>query len=332
MKTEEATKQVSIRPFIEALGYSTNDLTEVEPEYIADARTSGGERVDYAIMRDGNPIIFIEAKAANIPLSENHWKQLHHYFNAEEVRFGILTNGLEYRFYTDLKKRNIMDKQPYLVIDMLNLDGRLITELEAFTKTGFDAERILASAQKMAILRSLQKEIAQPSDALVKHFGSQVHSGRLSNSDIQRYARLVKDVWRELVEREIANRMQPSLTEDDGENDDVPMPQVSSDVVEVPVFASHKGQRFQATLLVDEIMNWHKKAVMVRFEGELMTHAAATKKAVRSTNPDRKTRKSGQRFWHFSHPVTGEKRPIEVIFKDVQEGGPLRRQFVTKYT
>ena len=149
MKTEEATKQVSIRPFIEALGYDTSDLAEVEPEYIADARTRGGERVDYAIKQDRRPIILIEAKSANTILTENHWRQLHDYYNADDVQFGILTNGLEYRFFTDLKKRNIMDKQPFMMINMLNLDERTVSELEGFTKSGYDPELILSNAQKL---------------------------------------------------------------------------------------------------------------------------------------------------------------------------------------
>ena len=148
IKTEEATKQVSIRPFIEALGYNTLNLAEVEPEYSADAKASGGERVDYAIKREGKPIILIEVKSANMALSDNNWKQLYNYYGATDVRFGILTNGLEYRFFTDLKKRNIMDKQPFLTIDMLNLDERMVNEIEGFTKPNFDLERILSSAQR----------------------------------------------------------------------------------------------------------------------------------------------------------------------------------------
>lgn len=200
MRTEEATKQVSIRPFIEALGYDTSVLSEVTPEYIADARSSGGERVDYAIKQGGIPIILIESKSANTNFTENHWRQLHNYFNAEDVRFGILTNGLEYRFFTDLKKRNIMDKHPFMTIDMLNLDERTVSELEGFTKSGYDPERILSNAQKSAILQLLSRELSQPSEEFVKHFARQLHSGPLSYHQIQRYTHLVKQACRELLD------------------------------------------------------------------------------------------------------------------------------------
>ena len=114
IKKESAIKQVSVQPFIKALGYNTNNLAEVEEEFDADAADSGGERVDYAIKLAGEPIILIEAKQANAILSEKFWKQLHHYVGATDARFGVLTNGIEYLFYTDLKKNNVMDKDPSL--------------------------------------------------------------------------------------------------------------------------------------------------------------------------------------------------------------------------
>ncbi|MCY3797646.1 MAG: type I restriction enzyme HsdR N-terminal domain-containing protein [Chloroflexi bacterium] len=208
MTNEEATLQVSIRPFIEALGYDFRNLSEVAPQFTADPRPSGTDRVDYAILREGKPIILIEAKAATVRFTENIWKKLHDYFNAEEVRFGILTNGIVYRFYSDLQKSNIMDKEPFLVIDMLNLNESLVNELRGFTKSSFDPELILSNVQKLAISQLLSKEFNQPSDNLVKHFAGQVHSGPLPYSQMPQYRQLVQQAWRDLIEQEIARRIQ----------------------------------------------------------------------------------------------------------------------------
>jgi len=104
---EDATKLVSVQPFIRALGYDTQNLGEVFPEFKADAKISGGERVDYAILSEDKPIIFIEAKAVNILLNESNWKQLYNYFNAKEVRLGILTNGIMYRFYAEIGRAHV---------------------------------------------------------------------------------------------------------------------------------------------------------------------------------------------------------------------------------
>ncbi len=334
MKTEEATKMVSIRPFIRALGYDIFNLAEVEPEFTADAHSSGTERVDYVIKRDGKPIILIEAKSADINLNKNHWKQLHNYFVALDAEFGVLTNGIEYRFYTDHNKRNVMDEEPFLVIDMQKLDTTQLNILDGFSKARFAPQETL---RKIKISNLLEKELNQPSDEFVKHFAKHVHSGPLFQSKIQAYRPLVKRAWDDLVDQEIARRLRrhEQLEEDE------PVPQAEpytstvskpaaplSDVVEVPIFAYHKGQRLEATLLVDEVMNYHKRVVYIVFEGERMSCAAATLKALRTVNPNRKTGKSAWLFWHFRHPVSDEEMPIKIIFDDVQNGGPLRQQLL----
>ena len=85
------------------------------PEFRADVGVKPQERVDYALIRDGQPIILIEAKQANVPLSDRqHLTQLFRYWNATPVKIGILTNGIEYRFYGDTDNDNLMDAKPFL--------------------------------------------------------------------------------------------------------------------------------------------------------------------------------------------------------------------------
>lgn len=323
MRNEEATLQVSIRPFIEALGYNTRNLAEVAPQFTADPRPSGTERVDYAILCESNPVILIEAKPANTGLTENNWKQLHDYFNAEEVRFGILTNGLEYRFYTDLNKRNIMDKKPFLTIDMLKLDERLVKELEPFTRKGFDAERIIASAQKRVLMRILRQEIDKPSEELAKYFARQVHSGRLSNSDIQRYARLVKEAWHELVEQEWQSMLSLSAritepppvvsSEPKAERTYIDLP-VLDGAVSIPIYATWEGHEFTATLSL-----WGKIANVgniVYWDGEWMTPLQAGKRARMTVDPSATHYVNGMTFWNLRDPADRRLRPINDFHYD----------------
>lgn len=325
---EDATINVSVAPFIRALGYNTQDLDEVYPQY----PILNTDAVDYAILRDDIPVFFVEAKAAGNNLQHKEWKQLFQYFNAEiGLRYGILTNGVDYRFYTDLKADNIMDKEPFLTLNMLNLDKRLAAELEGFAKEGYNAEQIRSSAQKLAISRLLAQEFSQPSKDFTKHFARQIHSGGQFDAHMPHFARLVKQAWRDLVEQEIANRLQRSSRENEDEQDEASVPLDSSEVVEVPVFATHSGRRFEATLLVDEVMNWHKRPIQLSFEGELMTANNATLTALRSINPNRKTGKSNIVFWRFIHPKSGEDLPIKAICDDVQRGGRLRQELAAKY-
>ncbi len=129
LQTEEATKIALIMPFIKALGYNVFDPTEVVPEYTADFGIKKGARVDYAIMKDGKPIILFECKSADVNLDDMHTAQLAGYFAATDARFAVLTNGVIYRFHSDLDKSNKMDLKPFLEIDMLELDNELLHEL-----------------------------------------------------------------------------------------------------------------------------------------------------------------------------------------------------------
>ena len=180
IQTEEATKNAFIMPFIQILGYDVFNPTEVIPEFVADIGTKKGEKVDYAIMQNNEPILIIECK---------HWKenadahnsQLHRYFHTSKARFGVLTNGIVYNFYTDLEQANIMDEKPFLTIDLENLKDSSIKILEKFVKTSFELDDILASAESLkyvkAIKTEFEAELENPSDdfvaLLVKKFFNQ---------------------------------------------------------------------------------------------------------------------------------------------------------------
>ena len=135
--TEEATKNAFIMPMISALGYDVFNPLEVIPELDCDLVKKKGEKIDYAINRNGETIILIECKhcAQNLSL---HDTQLKRYFVASKARFGVLTNGIEYRFYTDLESPNIMDEKPFLVVNMLDLSESDIEQLKKFHKSYYN--------------------------------------------------------------------------------------------------------------------------------------------------------------------------------------------------
>ncbi len=347
IKTEEATKQVSIRPFLQALGYDTSNLAEVEPEYNADATDSGGERVDYAIKQAGAPIILVEAKAANAVLSEKNWKQLHHYYGTD-VRFGILTNGLEYRFYTDFTKRNIMDKEPFLVLDMLQLDERLVTELQSFERSRFSLDHALFSAQKLTISRLIQREFTQPSDELVKYIANSISCDELTNSQIQRYTSVVKVALRELIENKVSNdnlavtKQEPVSREIIAQkpNTDVQPVNASnqnntraksnvSQLIEIPVLGNYLGVEYEAILLFNPLSKdgdtYSMSLTKIRWRGEIVSVNEAEFRAIRSVNPELKLEQwKGWNTWKLRDPETGTLRAIRDLLKDSE----LRDQFL----
>ena len=315
-ETEDATILASIHPFIRALGYSTENLNEVKPQYpIMD-----WDAADFAILRDGKPIILLEFKKADVKLSHKWWKQLSGYFNAEDVHFGILTNGLEFKFYSDLVKSNVMDAEPFLVIDMLNLDASAVKALEDFAKTRFEPG---ACWRYWKVRAALEKEMRAPSNELVRVFAKQAHDGTLWPEVIDMYRPVVKRAWQDILEQGLSQ----SIAEPDTEPPPDPPP---PDVVEVPIYAVHQERRFEATLLVDEVMNWNKKVILIRFDGELLPHVEAMKRAIHKVSQDARSFPAALRFWRFTHPATGEELPIKAISDDVKNGGSLRQLFVNR--
>lgn len=144
IETEEATKHSLILPLLRALGYDVFDNNEVRPEYVADIGTKKGEKVDYVILQNGQPVILIEAKQVGIPL-KNKVDQLFRYFSVTSAKIGILTDGVKYLFFTDSQKANIMDTEPYMAIDFKTATDEELTRLLAYHKDQMDIGDVLGN-------------------------------------------------------------------------------------------------------------------------------------------------------------------------------------------
>jgi hypothetical protein len=193
---EEMTKQALIIPFVQILGFDVFNPVEVRPEYIADFGKKKGEKVDYAIFKDNSPIMFVEAKSVNENLA-NHDAQLSRYFNAvSEVKLGILTNGIQYKFFTDLTADNMMDDEPFLVIDILNLKDSDIENLAKLRKEDFDREFLVRYAEELvytsALDDSLKELFKNPSDEFIRFLIKDFSNSRITNNVIERFRPIVK--------------------------------------------------------------------------------------------------------------------------------------------
>jgi predicted type IV restriction endonuclease len=168
--TEEATKNAFVMPFLQALGYDVFDPSVVVPEYIADVGGKKGEKVDYAILQNGSLLILIEAKN-HLQELNNHQNQLIRYFTVTTAKFAILTNGIEYRFFTDIDEQNKMDGKPFFTLDLENLKERDVKFLEKFAHDQLNIDNILASASSKKYIgevkQLLKKEVENPSPEFV---------------------------------------------------------------------------------------------------------------------------------------------------------------------
>ncbi len=213
--TEEATKNAFVMPFIQILGYDIFNPTEVIPEFICDIGTKKGEKVDYVIKKDNEPILIIECKHWK-ETADAHNSQLHRYFHVSKARFGVLTNGHVYNFYADLEKPNIMDEKPFFTLDLSNLKDSSIKILEKFTKNGYHLEGILDSAEGLkyikAIRKEFEKELQEPSDELVKLLVSRFFDRPLVASRMAAFKEYTKKALSSSINESISSRLKTALS------------------------------------------------------------------------------------------------------------------------
>ena len=199
-------------PFLQALGYNPFDPTEVVPEFTADYGTKKGEKVDYALLKDGQPIILIECKVASANLDDQHKEaQLARYFSFTEPRFGILTNGLVYRFFSDLEEPSKMDTRPFLEFNILDFADVEVEELKRFTKAAFDLDDVLDAARQMRYTREIKQvfrsELKTPSEELARFFVGKVYKGRMTRKLLEDFTRLTEQALNQFIEERISDRL-----------------------------------------------------------------------------------------------------------------------------
>ncbi|ECK3128895.1 type I restriction endonuclease subunit R, partial [Salmonella enterica] len=204
--TEETTKQALIMPFLDILGFTPYDPRKVKAEYYADfPGVKVNERVDYALFCHDVPVMFIEAKSFTEKV-DNHCPQLSRYFNSTpEVTISAITNGLEWRFFTDLKQKNIMDPTPFLRISMDAITSSDITQLFRFRYDKFKPEALRTLAEESVYLNSFTKAISsslrEVDTEFVRYVASRSNVERQLN---QKFLDSVTPLVKQAVERAVS--------------------------------------------------------------------------------------------------------------------------------
>lgn len=217
IQTEEATKNAMIMPLIQILGYNVFDPLEVTPELVADIGTKKGEKVDYAILSGGQPIILFECKKAGADLHINHASQLFRYFHVTAARFGVLTNGLVYRFFTDLEQPNKMDEKPFFEFNILDFKERDVEELKKFAKSAFDLETILTTANELKYTRAIQTKLTEwivdPSDEFVRIVSAELLGSKRFTPQIkEQFSGITRRAFEQLIGEKINDRLKGAMT------------------------------------------------------------------------------------------------------------------------
>lgn len=216
IQTEEATKNALVMPFIQSvLGYDVFDPHEVVPEFTCDVGTKKGEKIDYAILKNDEVQILIECKKLGEALNVGHASQLFRYFHVTTARISILTNGRHYKFFTDLDAANKMDEKPFLELDLLDLDEHVIPEISKLTKSTFDLESIINSAEELKYISQIKKqfanEFAVPTEALVKLICARVYDGIITQKVREQFTTLTQKAMVQFLNDQINDRLKNAL-------------------------------------------------------------------------------------------------------------------------
>lgn len=266
IQTEEATKIAFVMPFINSvLGYDVFDPSEVTPEYVCDVGTKKGEKIDYAIMKNGEIQILIECKKIGEPLHINHASQLFRYFHVTSARISILTNGQVYRFFTDLDAPNKMDEKPFLELDLLDLDEHALPELQKLTKSAFDVDSIISAAGELKYVGQIKKEMAtqfsQPCDDFVKFFATRAYDGIITQKVREQFTILTRKAAIQFLGDQVNDRLKSAMS--GAVEPSYALTSVQSESVSESAHAEESGEDLVQTTL-DELEGFHIVKAIVR--------------------------------------------------------------------
>ena len=144
--------------------------------------------LDMAITLSGRqPSILVECKKANTNLLSSHYKQLSSYYKYhKESKLGILTNGIQYKFYArSLKDKNILHENPFFEFDITDFTLSDLEELAAFYRPSIDLNSIIEDAEETYFLESFDEALFQtlykPKKELIKLIYDNMGGKRLSD-------------------------------------------------------------------------------------------------------------------------------------------------------
>ena len=192
---EQATRQSLIDPFFTMLGYDLTDPRECVPEYKADfGKDRSTKPIDWGFKHGGTFSFFVEAKEVGRKLA-GFDEQLADYFAKDpNVKLGILTNGAQWRFFTDVVNDNVMDKEPFAKWDILADEPPPYDVITLLQKTQFNAELIRTFAQRQRAQNLLVQELTrllEPSPEFTKHAVANIETRNLTQN--------VVDSWKPIV-------------------------------------------------------------------------------------------------------------------------------------
>ena len=219
-QTEEATKNAIVMPFLRVLGFDVFDPTQVVPEYVADVGLKKGEKIDYAVFIDNRLEYLVEAKSVSTNLRDAQYSQLFRYFSAKDAKIAILTNGLNFWFFTDIDAENKMDQAPFFKFDILTYDENDLRDLEKFHKDKFSIENIRSAAAALKYLRGamtfIEGQWKDPDDEFVRYVAKSFYDGKLTTPVVDSLKPIVRRAFDDLFRLKAREKIDVAFNGEDG--------------------------------------------------------------------------------------------------------------------
>ena len=150
--TNEAnTRRFLVEPLLDALGYDCSNPRDVRLEFTADIAGKKGEKVDYALMRDAEPVVLVEAKSLGNNLGGAERHQLQRYFPFTRARLAVLTNGVQWQWFKGMSepgRSHEMESSPFLTYDARKPSEASAEWLSQLTKDEFNPEELLRISRR----------------------------------------------------------------------------------------------------------------------------------------------------------------------------------------
>jgi len=211
---ESNTENFFIRPLFSDLGYDPSNTDRFSSQYPANPRDIKSGKVDIALKRRGHPIMFIEVKKLHESLDNNSYiHQITQYFNlVQEIKILILTNGNEYRFYTDLERENLLDHEPFFVFKLNDVDQESVEFLLCLSYQNFDSSKLKELARQKVrrdkIYHYLKKQFSSPTNEFISYLSKAIFGS--SKIDVKKdVKRFLPDVFSKLIKGEMSDHLNP---------------------------------------------------------------------------------------------------------------------------
>lgn len=343
LTTEEATKTAIVMPFIgRVLGYDVFNPSEVVPEFVADLGLKKGEKIDFAVLRDGQVQMLIEAKKIGESLSIAHAGQLVRYFHTSNARIAVLTNGQHWHFFTDLDAPNRMDEKPFLRLDLFDIDPYTLPELRKLTKDSFDLDSVLAAAEELKYVSAIKAVVgdlfANPSEELVKLLAAKVYDRPFTLKAREVFKGITSKALAQFINDRVNDRLKSALRDHTPGFGASSSSQASADAPDATDDPTVEDKGVETT--IEEMEGFHIVRAIVVSEVEYQRVSARDTKSYFGILLDDNNRKPicrlhfnrGQKYLGVLDEAKNETRlPIDSV-EDIYQHAEVLRETVRRYS